>query len=134
MSWHKRHYNGSLTPRESVRDEFPWDVTTEFCQAAPYKRLRDHGEYMATGGKGMKQYKLKRLVGFYNKLRSENVVVEFNPTFPPESGVSNIGGWRYQTRIPKDEDMLIRINESAVITDRGRMIWRFPPTDPEINE
>lgn len=130
ISYHKRTYNGTKTPRELVGEMFPWKVTAEHCQTAPYKRLRDHGEYMATGGKGMSDYKLSRLRAFYRKLRDEGLVVEYNPSFPPVSGVSNKGGWLYQTRTDKDADLLIRVNKHAKVTDESRMIWRFPPVDP----
>ena len=130
VSYHRVTYNGTRTPREAVGAAFPWKVLREQCQTAPYKRLRDHGEYMATGGKGMPEYKLVRLRAFYRKLREENLVLEFDPTFPPEKGVSNKGGFRYQTRTDKDADLLIRVNKYTELTEEGRMIWRFPPVEP----
>jgi hypothetical protein len=129
VSWHVKVYNGSQTPRQIVLQEWPFEVPLA-QQLSPYKRLRDHGEYMATGGNGMSEDKLQRLRSFYRKLREENVVVEFDPSIPPMPGVSNKGGWAFRKRLPKDEDLLIRANRHANITEQGRMIWRFPPTDP----
>ena len=130
VSWIKKRYGGRMTPREMVLAEFPWKVNAVQLQASPYRRLRDHGEYMATGGVGMADEKLRRLRSFYKKLRDENLVVEFDPEIPPETGVSKHGGFAYRTRTDEDGDLLIRVNQHTVLTDRGRMIWRFPPTEP----
>jgi hypothetical protein len=130
VSWHKVNYGGHRTPREMVMDHFPWIVPAELCQTSPYKRIRDHGEYVATGGVGMAQYKLDRLRWFYRKLRDENVVVEYDPTLPPIEGVSNKGGFAYRPRRKSDGDLLIRVNEYTDLTEQGRLIWRFPPIEP----
>src|SRR5699024_10634779 len=53
VSWIKHTYGGRLTPREMALKHFPFDVPTELGNTSPFKRLRDHGEYMATGGVGM---------------------------------------------------------------------------------
>jgi hypothetical protein len=61
VSWIKHTYGGSLTPREAVLQHFPFKVSTDQSQTSPYRRLRDHGEYIATVGKGMSEDQLKRL-------------------------------------------------------------------------
>lgn len=132
VSWIK-YYHGGIpkTPRETASDHFPFVmVGAEHGQTAPYKRLRDHGEYMATGGLGMSQDKLSRLRGFYRKLHDDNVVLEYDPGLPPEPGLSSQGGWAYRSRVGADEDLLIRVNEYTDLTEPGRMIWRFPPVEP----
>lgn len=130
VSWHKVTYGGRLTPREAAKAAWPWDTTHLHGKAAPYKRLRDHAEYMATDGRGMSEDKLKRLRTFYLKLRNDNLVVEFDPGLPPESGVSPHGGFAYRQRVVEDGDLLIRVNDHARITDDGRNIWCFPPAIP----
>lgn len=130
VSHHKIKYGGKMTPREVVLREFPWNVPAAQAQSTQYRRMRDHGEFMATGGKGMAADKLNRLRSFYRKLRDENLVVEFDPEIPPEPGVNNKGGFSYRTRVPADGDLLIRVNEHTNLTEQGRMIWRFPPSDP----
>ncbi|ASR77180.1 transcriptional repressor [Mycobacterium phage MyraDee] len=130
VSWHKHTYGGRLTPREIVHQSFPWAVSTEQSQSSPYRRMRDHGEYVATGGVGMSEDKLKRLRTFYRKLRDDNLVLEYDPSLPPEPGVSNKGGFAFRRRAPEDGDLLIRVNEHTHITEEGRIIWRFPPRDP----
>src|SRR4029077_18926414 len=79
ISWHKHTYGGRLTPRELVNQHFPFEVPMEMGQTSPFKRLRDHGEYIATGGVGMSEGKLQRLRSFYRKLRDEKLVLEFDP-------------------------------------------------------
>ncbi|AXC35180.1 immunity repressor [Mycobacterium phage Phranny] len=132
VSWIKHTYGGRLTPREEVLKEFPFDVPRNMGQTSPFKRLRDHGEYVATGGVGMPDEKLRRLRSFYRKLRDEGLVLEFDPTIPPIEGVSAQGGWRYVEATPEEREsgILIRENEYSRITQKGRMIWRFPPREP----
>lgn len=130
VSYHKVVYNGSKTPREIVLEHFPWKVSEPMLQCAPYKRLRDHGEYMATGGKGMSKDKLDRLRSWYRKLREDDVVLEFDPDIPPIKKVSNKGGFAYRPRRKSDNDLLIRVNKHTKLTSEGKLIWRFPPKEP----
>lgn len=124
----------STTPREDVLKHFPWLVPGSkdkpMTQQKPYRYLRDHGEYMATGGKGMSEEKLKRLRIFYKKLRDNNVVVEFDPTLPPEIGVAPHGGFAYRPRLASDGDLIIRVNQYTTLTEEGHSIWTFPPVEP----
>lgn len=120
-----------LTPREYVlRKHFPWKISEQFSHAAPVLLIRDHGEYMATGGKGMPERKLKALRGFYRRLRESNTVVVFDPSIPPIIDVSAPGGFDYVPRTEEDGDLLIRVNEYTNLTDEGKRIWRFPKREP----
>jgi hypothetical protein len=130
ISWIKYYHGGRLTPREIVLRHFPFNVPAALSQAAPYKRLRDHGEYVATGGVGMSEDKLSRLRGFYTRLQQEGLVLEYDPNIPPEPGVSSVGGWAFRQREPKDENLLIRVNEYTDLTEDGNEIWRLPPIEP----
>lgn len=130
VSWHKKTYGGRLTPREEVARHFPWKVPQHQTQTSPYRRMRDHGEYVATGGRGMSKDKLNRLRSFYRKLRSENVVLEFDPGIEPRPGVSSQGGFVFRPRTDVDADLIIRVNEHTHLTEEGRMIWRLPEFDP----
>jgi transcriptional regulator with XRE-family HTH domain len=131
VSWIKHNYGGRLTPREMVLQHFPFVVSTELGNTSPFKRLRDHGEWVATQGIGMSEDKLKRLESWWSKLRDENLVVEYDPTLPPIAGVSNKGGWAYRKRRASDGDLLIRVNEYTDLTEYGKRIWRLPPPDPK---
>ncbi|WP_233147988.1 XRE family transcriptional regulator [Mycobacterium sp. IS-836] len=126
VSWVKRTYGGQLTPREQIMREWPFKVPVAMGNTSPFKRLRDHGEYIATNGVGMSADKVQRLRSFYRKLRDEHLVLEFDPCIPPIPGVSSRGGWAYRPRIKEDGDLLIRVNEHTTLTDAGRRIWRLP--------
>ena len=128
VSWIRHYYGGRLSPREQMLQHFPFQVPARMGQTSPFRRLRDHGEYMATGGVGMSEETLGRLRGFYERLR--NQVLEFDPNIPPIPGVSSQGGWRYVPRTAEDGDLLIRVNEYTDLTEKGKMIWRFPPVEP----
>lgn len=130
VSYHKVAYNGTKTPRELVLEHFPWKVSEPILQSSPYRRMRDHGEYMATGGKGMSKDKLDRLRSWYKKLKESNLVLEYDPDIPPIKGVSNKGGFVYRERLRSDADLLIRVNEHTTLTPEGRLIWCFPITEP----
>lgn len=130
ISWHIRHYGGTLTPRQTVLQHWPFIVPADMGQASVCRRLRDHGEWLATGGEGMSEAKLSNLRYFYNRLRDEGLVIEFDPNIPPEQGVSPAGGWAWRKRRKSDEDRLIRVNRYTHLSDEGDMIWRFPPEEP----
>jgi hypothetical protein len=128
VSYYKKTYGGRRTARELVNDHFPWSVPHSM-QGSPYRRLRDHAEFVATGGDGMSQDKLDRLRAFYRKLREENVVIEFNPLIPPEPGVAKAGGFAFRPRLPRDGDLIIRKNVYTRLTTKGKVIWRLPGQD-----
>lgn len=128
VSWHKVTYHGYRSPREVVMDSWPLQVPRSMGQTSPFRRLRDHGEYVATGGFGMPEDKLQRLRSWYKRM--ETHVLEFDPSIPPEDGVSVFGGWAYRSRLPEDGDLLLRDNEYCNLDHIGRSIWRMPPERP----
>lgn len=131
VSWHKVEYGGALTPRQVVNKAWPFKTNNLHGKSTIFQRLRDLGEYMATGGKGMSEDKLSRLRKWLQFMRDNNFVVEFDPDLPAEPGVSPYGGWAYRKRRKSDgDDMLIRVNKHTNLTEEGRLIWCFPPRDP----
>lgn len=135
VSWIKRNKTRdfSETPREIVLKNYPWKTGAKFHNASPNRRMRDHGEYMATGGEGMSQAKLQRLTWFYRFLQENDLVVEFDPNLPPEAGVSSDGGFAYRPRKTSDgKDLLIRVNQFTTLTDDGKDIWVFPEEMPAV--
>lgn len=128
----KRKYGRySLTPRERAMKQFPWRVPVTQQECSPDKRMRDHAEYVATDGRGMEEWKLTRLLGFYEKLTAEDLVVEHDPSLPPSEGVK-CGGWRFVPREDSDEDLMIRVNQYTKLTQENRMIWRIPKRWPNV--
>jgi hypothetical protein len=128
ISYYVRKYGGELTPRQKALESWPWIVPVRLSTQVPYKRLRDHGEYYATAGKGMGFDKLSLLLAFYKRL--EGFVVEFDPDLPPSEGVG-IGGFAYRERLESDSDLLIRVNEHTHLSDEGLKVWRMPAVLPD---
>lgn len=120
---------GWQTPRELAKQTFPWSVPAQFQQTYLHKMMRNHAEFMATGGKGMADYKLNKLRAFYERLRRENVVVEFDPNITPSESVST-GGWRLTPRLDSDGKLIIRENEHTHLTPVSRPFYRLPPELP----
>lgn len=123
----------SQTPREVAMESFPWkNVGHLHSQATPDRRLRDHAEFMATGGKGMSADRLRRLRNFYRRLRREDLVVEYDPEIPP-GDENKFGGYAYRPREPRDGELIIRVNDLAEMSDTAYVIWRFPPEPPVVS-
>lgn len=121
------------TPREIAMESYPWKlVSREHSQSDLDKRLRDHAEYMATGGRGMSEWKLSRLGAFYRRLRRDNVVVEYHPDIPPNDK-NKYGGYAYRPRVAGDGELIIRVNDLAEMSDTAYVIWRFPPEPPVVS-
>jgi hypothetical protein len=130
VSWIKRTYGGRKTAKELVFEHFPLSGHDKFVQTSPYRLMRMHGDYIASGGVGMPEDKLSRLRSWYKMLREKNVVLEYDPRLLPEPGVSNRGGFTYRPRLPDDKDLLIRENEYTNLTEEGKRIWRLPEVEP----
>ncbi|MFE2997983.1 XRE family transcriptional regulator [Nocardia sp. NPDC059246] len=121
-----KRYPELQTPRQLVAKHFPWQVPAEMNFTSPYLRMRDHGEWWVTNGKGMSKYKIDRLRWWYRMMWKENVVLEFDPNIPPIEGVSNKGGFAYRPREESDENFLIRKNGYTHMTTEGEHIWVLP--------
>src|SRR5690606_36885422 len=124
-----REYNMPRDPRRALlEDNYPWIVAGEHNQAYLYRLTRDRAEDVVTGGKGMPEKKLKRVRGFYKKLREKNFVVEYDPNIPP--GEFKTGGWAYRERVPADGELIIRVYDYTDINDENEYIWEFPDQEP----
>lgn len=123
------------TRQELLEEVWPWVVPDGMGNQSPYKLLRDHGEWVIAGprgidGRGLSEARRSRLRSFYQRLRDNDFVVEFDPNIPPEPGVQNRGGFAYRKRRKSDGDLLIRVNEYTDITEYGRRVWTFPDQEP----
>lgn len=133
VSWQKKTYGGRLTTRQIVQQAWPWETTKLHGKSKAYQRLRDHGEYMRVGSfRTMNEDKQKRLKSWWKMLRGQDVVLEFNPDFPPQAGVAPYGGFRYVPRTVEDDDLLIRVNEHTNLTPEGEMLWAWPDDIEEL--
>lgn len=123
---HARHLR---SPREVAKDMWPMDVPYNFVQCSPYKRLRDHLEYMATGGKGMAKYKLERLRWFYRRLYDHNLILTYDPSTPPNRWAKT-GGWDFVQRTDADGELVLRESEHVHMSPVRRIMFEFPPVLP----
>lgn len=132
VSWIKSQYKGvQKSPREMVNDLWPWDSGEKFHPAAPSLRLRAHLRFRSYGQEGLTENESYLLKGFYNRLRKNNLVVEFDPNIPAQEGVYT-GGWAFRPREETDGDLIIRVNEyTKDLDEEALMVWEFPPADPE---
>ncbi|MEU4709481.1 hypothetical protein AB0G00_23890 [Nocardia salmonicida] len=107
--------------------DFPFKVPAKF-QNKPYKLLRDHAEYIVSKGKvKWPERRLNRLLGWHNRLRRDNEVLEYNPNIPPGVGDPRSGGgWQYVKRTATDANLIIRVNEFTTMTPRAREIYILP--------
>jgi transcriptional regulator with XRE-family HTH domain len=125
VSWWIRYHGGAISPRkELLETHFPWKVPGDMSETSLLRRLRDHGEWVATGGEGMSESKISRLFGFYRKL--QDYVVEFDPTLPPEPGIAPHGGFALRKRTVRDRGLMIRVNKYTQLTEEGQRIWALP--------
>lgn len=132
VSWIKRQYGGVIqSPRETINEMWPWNVVRPFHYSSPYARLRDHFQYMSTGVETMKTDRISLLISFYERIRRDNVVVEYDPEIPPSEGIGP-GGWAFRPREKSDGDLIIRVNKhTKELSEEASQVWRFPPEIPE---
>lgn len=103
-------------PLDIVRSAFPFDVQPEHQADALHYAVREHGDYVATGGRDWHEDRRRALRGFYSMLHQENLIITY----------SELDGWGHQQRLLDDEDMIMRIENP---TDEQEIIWQFPPDD-----
>lgn len=135
------------TPRSDAMKHFPWKLGRAYHDASLGKLVRNHLEFVATGGHGMSDDKLKRLRALYKKLLGDvqfaealergkldpttppKMVVEFDPAIPPSKG-NKTGGFALVPWREEDGDLVIRRNEHAELSDEALMVLRFPKRLP----
>lgn len=118
------------TPLDIVRKNFPWNVEVCLTDADPYLSLRAYGEWVATGGRGLPETTVAKARALVQMLRQRDAVLEYDPSLPPVSGLSEQGGFALRPRTEADGDLLVRDNEHTTLTQEGRMIWRLQHVDP----
>jgi hypothetical protein len=81
VSWHRRTYNGVLTPREQLLEaHFPWKVSGRHLRTSPYRQLRDHGEWYATGRRRSCTESSVYIAGCGTATRYSNMTRSFLPS------------------------------------------------------
>ncbi|AXH46917.1 transcriptional repressor [Mycobacterium phage Aminay] len=122
-----RKYNGTQTARQLALQAWPWKVPTPQNQQTPYRSMRDHAEWWATGGEMNNSDGLARLRAFHRRLVHE--VVEFDPELPPVDGLK-YGGFRWLPRERGDAGLFFRVNVHTRLTDEAARIWSLRTIEP----
>ncbi|AIW02967.1 transcriptional repressor [Mycobacterium phage Malec] len=138
VEWQVKTYGGRLNTRQQVKELWPFETKVIHSKSKAYQQLRDHGEYMRQlSFRGFSEEKKKRLISWWRRLRTENLVLEFDPTIEPAPGMAG-GGFRYVPRTEEDDDLLIRVNEYTKVEDDGKLnmkaelLWKWPPGIDEL--
>lgn len=74
VSQQKIKYGGVKTTRQIVNEAWPWTTTGLHGKSAAYQRLRDHGEFIVSGGREMSEYKLGRHAAWLKMMRRNDYV------------------------------------------------------------
>jgi hypothetical protein len=121
----------SRTPAQAVNALFPWkEIPEAHTHAYPGLMLRLHGQWVMTTGRGMSDQKIRKLRGFYRRLKGENLVVEYDPRIPPHDG-NKWGGFAYRPRQETDGELIIRANEySGPLNVEQEELWSWPEVLP----
>lgn len=119
---------GYISPIATVQDNMPWDVDPELSRNSTFVALRLVGHERVAPGKLIDESRA-RANGLLKRLRQFNVVVDYDPDYPPIIGLTNTPGFAYVPREESDEDFIIKIKPGVRITPLGDKIWRMPPED-----
>lgn len=115
-----------------AKDSAPFPVPDKWNKASPAQRLRAHRRFVLfPDSHGLPEGDLKRLRNFYNKLRDKGLIVEFDPTIPPDPGVSSQGGFAYREREVRDRNLVLRLNDYTYTEEwypgsSFYEVWSFP--------
>lgn len=116
---------GYASPIAIVRENLPWDVDPEFSRNATFVALRLIGHEVVAPGKMIDESRA-RANGLLKRLKQFNVVVDYDPSYPPVIGLTNTPGFAYLPREAQDEDFIVKIRPGVRITPLGNKIWRMP--------
>ncbi|WP_158881943.1 hypothetical protein [Amycolatopsis anabasis] len=122
------------SPVRVAQENIPWkDISPEHKHTEPFNRVLNHLEYVATGGRRMSKTKRQRLRQWYDRLKRFEVVLVHDPNIPPSPGMK-AGGWDYVPRLPEDDDLIIRVNKYATMSDEAYELFRLPDENkwPEV--
>ena len=119
---------GYSSPITTVKDNMPWDVDPEFARNSTLIAMRLVGHERVAPGK-MTEESRERANSLIKRLRQFNVVVDYDPSYPPIIGLTSTPGFAYLPRTDRDEDFIMKIRPGVRITPLGNKIWRLPPEE-----
>lgn len=100
----------ATTDRPDYSHLIPWTVRTEHAHARPAGMLRMLGRREA--GLAIPPAKERMLDRWLAEVKEANVVVDYDPDYPPNPANPKNGGWHYRRRKPEDGDSLVRKPEA----------------------
>ena len=68
----------------------------------------------------------ERANGLIKRLLQFDVVIDYDPSYPPVVGLTSLPGFAYLPRTASDENFLMKIKPETRITPLGQKIWRMP--------
>lgn len=119
---------GYISPIGTVRDNMPWEVDPAFQKNATYMAFRLVG-HNRVAPDSLEEGSKARAEGLINRLATFNVVLDYDPSYPPIPGLTNTPGFAYLPREEQDEDFMMKVKPGVKITPLGNKIWRMPPRD-----
>jgi transcriptional regulator with XRE-family HTH domain len=84
----------------------PWTIRVEHAHARPAQMLRMLGR--RENNLPIPEAKERMLDRWLQEVKEANVVVDYDPDFPPNPANPKNGGWHYRRRKPEDGDGLVR--------------------------
>jgi len=116
---------GYTSPIGMVRDNMPWEVDPSFNRNATLVAFRLVG-HIALAPDKLTKDSVDRAKGLLKRLEQFNVVVDYDPAYPPIMGLTNTPGFAYVPRTDEDENFIMKIKPSVRVTPLGNKIWRIP--------
>lgn len=116
---------GHISPITTVKENMPWEVDPELSRNATIVSFRLVG-HAAVAPDNLSEESRERANSLIRRLERYNVVVDYDPNYPPIVGLTNVPGIKYIPRTEDDEDFIMKIRPGVRITPLGDRIWRLP--------
>lgn len=121
---------GYVSPITMVQENLPWDVAPQHLRNTAYKALTLHGHYRLSPETLRQASASKKLRALYGRLINNDVVIDYDPSYPAVPGLLGAGGFAFVPREEEDENFIIKIRPGIRLTRLGNQLWRFPTNIP----
>ena len=116
---------GHISPITTVKENMPWEVDPELRRNSTIASFRLVG-HAAVAPDNLSEESRERANSLIRRLKEFNVVVDYDPAYPPIIGLTSLPGAKYLPRPEDDEDFIMKIRPGVRITPLGSRIWRLP--------
>lgn len=97
----------AVVPQKRHADLIPWRIKTEHAHAHPVTMLRLLGR--RERGEQLPVAKSRMLDKWLDDVKEADVVLCYDPEYPPNPASPSVGGFYYSRRRPEDGDSLTRV-------------------------